>query len=140
MYTLKGIVYAEAGYLVRGRNMLGFCLEGAESEFTESPIITSDLAYDGMGITFNNGMFYWDITGVDSYPKAKKYLVEKRYSNDDQIAIILNKDDGEAEALAFDKMQEWRAWAGQLARQIVARIEEYNNSTNEENGNNTDSE
>jgi hypothetical protein len=33
---------------------------------------------------------------------------------------MLNKDDSEEDLLLFNKMQEWRAWAGIIAKKIVS--------------------
>lgn len=46
----------------------------------------------------------------------KKKLISSIWSNDDQIAIILNKDNGETEM--YDFMQSWRDWFGDVARMI----------------------
>ena len=63
--------------------------------------------------------------------KSLEYTIYKRFrdidklqvgqkDNDDQIAIMLNKDSGEeSDILRYDKMQEWRDWAGRLARKII---------------------
>ena len=54
------------------------------------------------------------------YGDYKKAIVQKKYSNDDQIAIILNKDNGlEEDLFAYQKMQEWREWASTVAKKIV---------------------
>jgi hypothetical protein len=39
-----------------------------------------------------------------------------RYSNDDQMALILNNGKSEQDTLLYNKMQEWREWAGVIAR------------------------
>ena len=55
-----------------------------------------------------------------AYADYKKAIIQKKYSNDDQIAIMLNKDSGdEADLLAYDKMQEWRGWASIVAKRII---------------------
>ena len=55
-----------------------------------------------------------------TYADYKKAIIQKKYSNDDQIAIMLNKDSGEEiDLLAYQKMQEWRDWASLVARKIL---------------------
>lgn len=49
----------------------------------------------------------------DSYPKMKKSLINGIYSNDDQIAIILN---GDSEMMQL--MQDWREWFSNLLHSI----------------------
>ena len=54
------------------------------------------------------------------YGDYKKAIIQKKYSNDDQIAIILNKESGLKEDLfAYQKMQEWRGWSATVAKKIV---------------------
>ena len=48
-----------------------------------------------------------------------KTFNKKIYSNDDQIAIMLNRGRSEQDNMAFEKMQEWRDWAGSLAKKII---------------------
>jgi hypothetical protein len=54
-----------------------------------------------------------------SYKDWKTKWVNKQFPNDDQIAIILNKDDSEEDLLLFNKMQEWRVWSGKVSKKIV---------------------
>lgn len=51
-------------------------------------------------------------------------LVKIRYSNDDQIAIIINRDDSEEGNIKFQQMQAWREWCGKLAKEIIKIINE----------------
>ena len=51
-------------------------------------------------------------------------LIKIRYSNDDQIAILLNKDSSEEDLLKYNKMQEWRDWASILAKAFMDKINE----------------
>jgi hypothetical protein len=43
---------------------------------------------------------------TSDFAKLKSKFVNKQFTNDDQIAIILNKDDSEEDVLLFNKMQE----------------------------------
>jgi hypothetical protein len=64
-------------------------------------------------------IFNWSNPGIRSYADAKKFVISKLYSNDDQIAIILNKDDSDEDGLVYQKMQEWREWASIVAHKIM---------------------
>ena len=55
---------------------------------------------------YNNGLFGVRIAKNTSYGDLKSMLVKIRYSNDDQIAIIINKDNSEEGNLKFQQMQE----------------------------------
>lgn len=48
----------------------------------------------------------------------KKYLVSLLFSNDDQIAIILNKEQSEEGAEMFEFMQAWRVFFSDIIRII----------------------
>lgn len=49
---------------------------------------------------------------------VKKTLISTIWSNDDQIAIILNRENGEDEAAMYDFMQGWREWFGSIAKKV----------------------
>ena len=73
---------------------------------------------------YNNGLFWVRIAENTSYGDIKAMLVKIRYSNDDQIAILLNKDSSEEDLLKYNKMQEWRDWASILAKAFMDKINE----------------
>lgn len=52
------------------------------------------------------------------YATVKTEMVKKRYSNDDQIAIMLNVQLSEEDKMYYDKMQEWREFSGYIAKSI----------------------
>ena len=49
---------------------------------------------------------------------TKKYLISKLWTNDDQIAIILNKDRSDEDAAIFEFMQSWREWFSKFLNQL----------------------
>lgn len=49
---------------------------------------------------------------------TKKYLISKLWTNDDQIAIILNKDRSEEDAAMYEFMQSWREWFGDFLKEV----------------------
>ena len=53
------------------------------------------------------------------YVGIKTKIIKMKYSNDDQIAIILNKDNSAEDLELYNKMQNWRDWAGEFAREVV---------------------
>ena len=120
MYTIKGNTYPEAGYYLIGNGYQGFVAPSSASPFQEIEMDTSLISVTPKSIEFDR--IKWKNPGIGSYTDAKKFLIGKRYSNDDQIAIILNKDDSEEDTLAFEKMQEWREWASVMAHKIMEII------------------
>ena len=58
-----------------------------------------------------------------TYGDLKRDMIHRRYSNDDQLAIVLNKDDDWDGEFKYTKMQEWRNWSGTVAKAIVNAAE-----------------
>ena len=127
MYKIRNNVYADAGYILIGNNKKGYVFKGELEEFTEQPITIDDMKVEGDFLIYSNGSIleinYPNLT----YEEQKARIVKRLFSNDDQIAIILNKGCSEQDDLVFDKMQEYRDWAGTLAKKIVS----LNNQGNE---------
>jgi hypothetical protein len=123
MYKYKDTVYSDAGGLLVSDNFKGYYSKGNLNDFTEVMIELNTAVYNNGIITFNDGLAPVYITQDNinqSYAYWKTKIINQRYSNDDQIAIMLNKDSGEeSDILRYDKMQEWRDWAGRLARKII---------------------
>ncbi len=125
MYILKNNTHAEAGCILSGEKAKGFSVPTSYGSFTESEIDLSNLSISGNILSFD--IIKWQIPNIRSYADAKKFVVGKRYSNDDQIAIMLNKDESDEGKLAYNKMQEWREWASVVAHKIMDCINSKNN-------------
>lgn len=120
MYQIKNKIYADAGYKLKYKNQIAFNFSDVKLEdIVELPIITDDIRIEGNFIKYGTDR---DYISCKEYGDWKKKLVNKQFTNDDQIAIILNKDDSDDDVLLFNKMQEWRTWAGALAKKIVRVI------------------
>ena len=63
------------------------------------------------GVVFRNNEKY-------DYGQWKANIIKKRYSNDDQIAIMLNRGDEESNMI-YNKMMQWREYASVLAKKFV---------------------
>ena len=120
MYKIRNKVYPEAGYILVGDNKKGYVFQGEMEEFTEQPITIDDMKVEGNFLLYSNGLIleinYPNLT----YEEQKARIVKRLFSNDDQIAIMLNKGRSEQDDVIFNKMQEYRDWAGTLAKKIVA--------------------
>ena len=62
-----------------------------------------------------NGWFAFRLPKKRDYAEVKMAVIRMRYSNDDQLAIILNKDRTAADAAMFLEMQKWREFAAEIA-------------------------
>lgn len=112
MYQIRNKVYSEAGYILIGKNKKGYQFEGKPSDFTEEKINLDDMVIRGEYVEYSGILQY--IGDNPDYGKLKRDMVKRRYSNDDQIAVMLNED-----ADAMQKMQEWRDWSSQVATKIM---------------------
>lgn len=127
MYKIRNKVYPEAGCILVGESRLGYVFQGEIEEFTEHPITIDDMKVGGDFLLYSNGMILERNYPNLTYEEQKARIVKRLFSNDDQIAIMLNKGRSEQDDLVFEKMQEYRDWAGTLAKKIVA----LNNDVNE---------
>lgn len=117
MFTKGNTIYADAfKYLKhKERNIIALSIKGSADDYEELPMnIPLDVEQIG-------GMLFWNNRKFANHPEQltkdgiKTSIIHSRYSNDDQIAIMLNKDASEEDALYYQKMQEWREFAAKIA-------------------------
>lgn len=121
MYTIKNKIYADAGYVLKYKNKISFSFKDVDQkDVLETKINLDDMQIKGRFVTYSNGLK--DYISCVEYKDWKKKWVNKQFTNDDQIAIMLNKDDSEEDLLLFNKMQEWREWSGKIAKEIVRLV------------------
>ena len=117
MYKKDDIVYADAYKYLKHKkvNAIGFAIPGELEDFEEYDIDMNTLSTEDDAITLN-GILKINVDKWD-HKWLKTKVICSRYSNDDQIAIMLNGDE-----LAMQRMQRWRDFADDIS--VVAR--EYN--------------
>lgn len=120
MYKVRNKVYAEAGSILIGKNKRGYSFLGEVSDFSEKAIRLDDMKVDGQFLVYSDGIIRELYDPSATYEQLKAKYVKRLFSNDDQIAIMLNKDKSAADAELFDKMQEWRDWCGVLAKKVAS--------------------
>ena len=117
MFIKSNMIYSEAGYILKCDSKKAFQLPYDPSKmYIEIPIdITNTKIESGMinmdGVVFRNNKKY-------DYGQWKANIIKKRYSNDDQIAIMLNRGDEESNMI-YNKMMQWREYASVLAKKFV---------------------
>lgn len=117
MFIKGNMIYSEAGYILKCDNKRAFQMPyDSSKEYIEIPIdITNTRIESGMinmdGVVFRNNEKY-------DYGQWKANIIKKRYSNDDQIAIMLNRGDEESNMI-YNKMMQWREYASMLAKKFV---------------------
>ena len=118
MYRVKNKIYADAGSVLKYKNKVAFSFEGVnENDVLETKLNLENIQKIGNFVVYDG---LKDRITTSDFAKLKSKFVNKQFTNDDQIAIMLNKDDSEEDLFLFDKMQEWRAWAGIIAKKIVS--------------------
>lgn len=119
MYKVREKVYADAGCILIGSNKRGYAFKGDLDEFSEQKIDIDDMKVEGNFLLYSNGSILERNYPNLTYEEQKARIVKRLFSNDDQIAIMLNKGRSEQDDFVFEKMQEYRDWAGTLAKKIV---------------------
>jgi hypothetical protein len=120
MYTIGNKTYADAGYYLKRGSSIAYSLENNEDAIQEIAATLEDMHISGSVLLWSDNNLAQMILQNGTYADYKKAIIRKKYNNDDQIAIILNKDSGSAEdVMAYTKMQEWREWASLVAHKIM---------------------
>ena len=105
MYKYKDITYADAGkYLKRG-NIIAFQMSSSDN-IEEVDLNLDDLVIKDNYAFYNDNLFAQEVNKKFTYGDYKSRIIKKRYSNDDQIAIMLNKDNSEEDLIIYQKMME----------------------------------
>ena len=75
------------------------------------------------GKLFVNSM-YMGIPESNDYGGIKTSIIKTKYSNDDQLAILCNRDSGdEIDEVKYKDMQKWRDFASDAARKILLQLQ-----------------
>ena len=123
MYKIGNYNFADAGYYLKRGSSIAYFFENSDEEVQEIKATIDDIHKVGSIILWSEDKLAQRIFKNGRYADYKKAIIQKKYSNDDQIAIMLNKDSGEeADLLAYAKMQEWREWASIVAKKIMETI------------------
>ena len=120
MYKIGNKTYADAGYHLKRDGSIAYFFEDNGQEIQEVKTVIEDMHATDSIILWSTNKIAQRIIKNGDYGDYKKAIIQKKYSNDDQIAIILNKDSGlEEDLFAYQKMQEWREWASTVAKKIM---------------------
>ncbi len=118
MFVKGKKIFADKGCYLKHKQLpiIGLTINGNPDDYEEIQVLDPlDVAVDGNKVLIYNRKFAILPDSI-SYSDIKKRVIKSRYSEDDQIAIILNKDNSEEDAMYFQKMQEWREFATEVAR------------------------
>lgn len=105
MYIDKNIIYSEPGKYLEYKKGNAFQVPFQDGVI-EHDLCVNDLYIKDNFAYYNNKLFVQYIDPTWTYGDYKKSIITSRYSNDDQIAIILNKDDSEEDKQRYDRMMK----------------------------------
>ena len=123
MFTFQGKIYSDPyHYLygtVGGVNFVAFqAPAGAKGLGEREMKFPIEAIISGKLVKWEGGLLAACPEAM-TYSSIKTQIIKSRYSNDDQIAIILNKDNSEEDILAFNRMQSWRNMATDIAKSAI---------------------
>jgi hypothetical protein len=121
MFTKNDNIYADVGYYLRNKtnNSIALMRKGDVNDWEELPLNDPiDIQIDDTTIFINDRKFIFKVPKL-TYNAIKTKIITSRYSNDDQMALILNNGQSELDTMYYNKMQEWRDWAGKMAKLIT---------------------
>lgn len=123
MYKIGNYTFADAGYHLKRGGSIAYFFEDNGQEIQEVKTNIEDMHKSGSLIFWSENKIAQSVIKNGGYGDYKKAIIQKKYSNDDQIAIMLNKDSGlEEDLFAYQKMQEWRDWASIVAKKIMETL------------------
>ena len=119
MYIKNNVVYADAGNILISKTAIGYSLIADMANIQEQQVNLQDMKLEGEFLKYSDGLIVQRYKNLD-YAGWKADVIKWRYTIDDQMAIILNKDESAETLLEYNRMQEWRDWAGALANKILS--------------------
>lgn len=118
MYIDRGVIYSEPYKYLICNNVVSYSFpEG--SDVTELDVNMDDMKKYGQLVCYNNGKLAELVFDSADYGTYKSAIIKKRYSNDDQIAIMLNKEDSDEDLLRYERMMKWREFAASLSKELM---------------------
>ena len=125
MYKKNGKIYASAWHYLRHKTKK--VVAQSVDEHASSAEDFEEVALERPG-TFEvrGGRLWWGgglftcRLGALTYAAVKDAVVRSRYSEADQIAVMLNRENGGEDAALYDEMQRWRDFAAAAAKAVTA--------------------
>lgn len=118
MFSKGNKVYADTYKFLKHKtqNVFGLVLKETESNVEEIDMsFPIQVAIRGNLVTWEEGLLAFTPNKMD-YSSIKEQIIKSRYSNDEQLAIMLNKDSSPEGSFYYNRMQEWRGFATEIAK------------------------
>jgi hypothetical protein len=127
MYTINDKIYAEPGkFLLNGANVGLEMPIDLKDGTMELDIDLSDLvvrsfnAYKVAVCSEDNVSF--PVAELNTYEDILAAIIEMRYSGNDQVLLILNKENSDEDYEAYQRMANWVEFAEQVATSICKQL------------------
>ncbi|WP_300505195.1 hypothetical protein [uncultured Duncaniella sp.] len=124
MFTKGTILYADPYKYLRHKSRPVIALSVSLTSY--SPDDFDELPMDiPLAPELTDGKIFWqgrrfvNIPESLSYAGIKTSIIKSRYTPDDQMALILNRDRSEADTALYEQMQQWRAFAADIAAAVT---------------------
>lgn len=119
MFVKDNVIYSDAGKYLTSDTFVGFKASGTDTtKYSEKEF--GDITISGNILKIGDVMTR--LPDNRTFGELKQKFVKWHYSNDDQIALMLNKDASDDDLSYYNKMQEWREWAGIMAKKVIDLI------------------
>lgn len=129
MYVKDNTLYADPYSYLKLRNapvvaMAMPLTETSEDDYEEIPFSSPlDVCVDGNTVYWGKRLFLVRVKSL-KYADIKTAVIKSRYSDDDQMALLLNRDKGPDRELLYQKMQQWRSFAADIARAAATNAQD----------------
>ncbi|WP_305277879.1 hypothetical protein [uncultured Duncaniella sp.] len=120
MYSKGEMTYAEAYCYLRRRDakVVTMQVRTQEADLYEEVAMKRPLQVRREGDAVKFGGWFVVRPPSMSYADVKTAVIKLRYSYDDQMAIVLNRENGGEDAGLYERMQAWREFAAEVASGI----------------------
>lgn len=125
MFVKDNILYADAYHYLKRKNVRVVAMamplyETSPDDYEELPLPDPiDVSIGRKNVYWGNRLFTVRVSSM-RYADIKKAVIKSRYSDDDQMALILNRDKNPEKELLYRKMQQWREFAADIASAACA--------------------
>ena len=116
MEIRNGIYYPSAGHILQSGS--SYMISSKDSSVSEIEVDESSIRGDEVGIHLGNLLIPCNLAELD-HKGVKILMISQVYSTDDQIAIMLNKEESEEDLERYNAMQAWREWSSVISKRVI---------------------
>lgn len=125
MYTKNNIIYSDAGKYLKYNNQISFNISlpvEEQDNITEIELNLDNIEIKPFNVIIVDNIFMINVNKLTK-KDIKLAIINTRYDNNDQIALVLNRNNSEESEQSYFKMQEYRAFAEALTNKILEKLQ-----------------